>query len=196
MHLLYALSRCPLCRQRTNTNQGCCAFCASQLFSTRLENNSLSLGPYQGKLEQAVKTLKFRGGTKLANLFGDEIAAAVAKQGWPITLVTAVPLHYQRRLGRGYNQSALIARRVAQRLERPYVPVLKRHRPTKQQARLTRQERQKNVVGAFSSRVVKGQHILLIDDVITSGATISECGKTLYAAGAHSVYLASVAKTI
>lgn len=110
----------------------------------------------------------------------------------------AVPLHTIRFWRRGYNQAALLGKALAVELNTPYLSALLRARPTRQQARLTRAERFENVRAAFRIRVepeiLRGKCILLVDDVVTSGATVAACKEGLLAAGARSVKIAAVAR--
>jgi ComF family protein len=140
-----------------------------------------------------VLALKFNHVTRLSRLFGQALAHQVRRQGWQIDLVCAVPLHFTRRFGRGYNQATLIAKVAASELAVPYRPVLYRRRPTRQQAKLGAAARRANVTEAFGCRTLNGERVLLIDDVITSGATITECSLALFEAGAHRVQVAAVA---
>jgi len=109
-----------------------------------------------------------------------------------------VPLHRFRFLQRGYNQAAVLAKALARELEVPYIPALTRTRRTRQQARLSRAERAENVASAFRLSVtpekIRGKHLILVDDVITSGATVAACQEVLISAGAKSVKLAAVAR--
>ncbi|MBS3933461.1 MAG: ComF family protein [Truepera sp.] len=192
-HWVFQLLRCPLCRCRSSSALGCCAGCASELFKPMANVDQVVLGEYQGALKQAVLALKFNHVTRLSRLFGQALAHQVRRQGWQIDLVCAVPLHLTRRFGRGYNQAALIAKITARELAVPYRPVLYRRRPTRQQAKLGAAARRANVTEAFGCRTLNGERVLLIDDVITSGATITECSLALFEAGAHRVQVAAVA---
>lgn len=192
-HWVFLLMRCPLCRRRASSALGCCADCAKELFQPSSSADQLALGEYQGRLKQAVQALKFHHVTRLSRLFGKALAQAVRQQAWQVDLVCAVPLHLTRRLGRGYNQAAMIAKITARELAVPYRPVLYRRRPTRQQAKLGAVARQSNVAEAFGCRALNGERVLLIDDVITSGATITECSLALFDAGAHRVQVAAVA---
>lgn len=195
MPLLH-LSRCPVCRVNASTVHGCCAACYRELFRPRLEGNTASLGVYEGKLERAVRAFKFHGAARLGILFGRELAHLIAPT-WTVDTVCAVPLHWRRLLSRGYNQSAVLARAMTSSLDKPYRPLLSRHRATRQQARLSRKERLNNVAGAFRlrrSHVLAGQSVLLVDDVMTSGATTEACVTVLRQAGARSVKVAVIAR--
>jgi ComF family protein len=153
----------------------------------------LALGFYSGRLEKAVRAFKFHGVRRLSGLFALELANAVKQSGWRIDSICPVPLHWTRRLGRGYNQSALIAKPLANELGLSYSPLLKRVKRTKQQATLGKQERVNNVEDAFISKRCQG-NILLIDDVVTSGATTRACMEALLVAGASSVKVAAIAR--
>ena len=164
------------------------------MFQPRIDDYILVLGGYHGKLAEAVKALKFRHASRLARLFGRTLAREVARHGWRIDVVCPVPLHLSRRWQRGYNQSMLIASALAQALERPCQPYLSRPKRTRQQARLTGHARHVNVAGAFQARRLAGEQVLLVDDVITSGATITESSLALLSAGASRVFVAAVAQ--
>lgn len=191
--LLYSLSRCPVCKTRPSSAKGCCAVCAAALFSPRITDFELTLGHYEGRLERAVRAFKFHGVTRLGVLFGEAMADAVRESAWQVDFICPMPLHTRRRLERGYNQSALITQTVARRLGVSHRHAVKRVRATQQQARLSRRERQQNVSGAFRAAPLKGERVLLVDDVMTSGATLTECSLELLEAGASQVYIAAVA---
>ena len=115
-----------------------------------------------------------------------------------LELVVSVPMHWRRRLTRRFDQAQLLAHGVARKLAVPYSSrVLVRTRNTPSQVGLSGPERIRNVRGAFSVRrpeLVKGRVVLLIDDVVTTCATASECSRALRRAGARAVYVASIAR--
>ena len=131
-------------------------------------------------------------GTWLAN-FGKEVIATS-------DIIVPVPLHYWRFIGRRYNQSALLAYALKKHCNLPVLPdALKRTRATKPQPGLTRKQRQENVKGAFAVHprhvaAIKGKTILLIDDVMTTSATIEQCTNVLLAAGAMHVNVLTLAR--
>jgi ComF family protein len=188
-----SLIRCAVCRERASSSLGCCQECASDLFQITLKDDLLALGVYNGRLEQAVRAFKFHGVRRLSNLFAHELAKAVKRSGWKIDTICPVPLHWSRRLERGYNQSVLIAKPLAKELGLVYTPHLQRIKRTQQQAKLSKFERVSNVEDAFFSKKCQGR-ILLIDDVVTSGATTGACSEALLAAGASEVKVAAIAK--
>ena len=113
-------------------------------------------------------------------------------------MVVPVPLYARKRRERGYNQAALLASALAVRMGVPFRGnVLRRALPTPSQTRLTAAQRLHNVKGVFSvpwSRRAEGARIVLVDDVMTTGATVNECARTLKAAGAASVMVLTVAR--
>ena len=191
---MYQLLRCPVCHSAGSGRRGCCAQCAASLFAPHIGPFELSLGPYTGPLEKAVRAYKFGGVRRLGQLFGTELADGLEASAWPIDVFCAVPLHPLRLLQRGYNQSAVVARAAARRSGLPYRPLLRRVRSTRQQARLGAAARQHNVAGAFRAAPLSGEQVVLVDDVMTSGATVTECALALFAAGAGRVYVATVAR--
>lgn len=186
--------RCPLCRRRPAGPAGCCEPCRRGLFTPLLWEDAAALGPYEGRLERAVRAFKFGGARRLATLFAPALAEAVCERGWPLDAVCSVPLHPRRQRERGFNQSEVLARALARELELPCRPLLTRTRATRQQARLGRAERFANVRGAFASSSLKGERVLLVDDVVTSGATTGACREALLAAGAREVKVAAIAR--
>ncbi len=116
-------------------------------------------------------------------------------------LIVPVPLHTQRLSQRGFNQAGLLARELGRKLRTPVLPdALVRANQTLPQTRLKRRERLENVKGAFqisNDRKVRGRRILLIDDVFTTGTTLSECSKVLKRkGGASEVYALTVTRAL
>jgi ComF family protein len=154
---------------------------------------------YEGAASAAIHAFKYERQTRLVEVLGDVLCRALRDVGWPIEIVTAVPLHANRLRERGYNQSALLAHYVARSREWVCVPeAVERVRETDSQVGLNAAERRANVAGAFSAvpMLVEGTHVLIIDDVLTTGATLSACAEALRAAGARGVYGAAVSGAI
>lgn len=145
---------------------------------------------YRGPAGGMVRNLKYGGVKILAEPMTDAMLEAYRRiEPTGAELVTFVPMHPWRRLRRGLNQSEVLAASVAKRLGLPCEGVLIRTRNTVQQARLTGEERRKNLKNAFrAEESVRGRHVLLVDDVYTTGTTAQECAKALRRAGATGVY--------
>jgi len=142
--------------------------------------------------------LKFEQIEPLGEWFADRLREIATRERIEADLVVPVPLHRQRQRERGYNQADLIARPLAKQLGLPYRAVLlvrTRPRPNKQV--LSFEERWESVRGAFATRPgsqVDNLRVLLVDDVMTTGATLDACARVLRAAGAKSVLGLTVAR--
>jgi len=160
-----------------------------------------TIGPYEGPLRQAVLKAKHALYEPLAIALGERLAESIERQPLPERpdLVAPVPMHWLKRLWRKTNPATTVAQSVARRLNvRCATCVLSCRRILRRQATLTPPERRQNVRGAFrASRRwnIAGQRLLLIDDVMTTGATAHEASRALLKAGAAAVYVATVARS-
>lgn len=163
-------------------------------------------GSYESGLRELIHLLKYDGVRPAANVLGRMLAEAMVPLQSHFTagevLVVPVPLHARKRRQRGFNQTELIARAALK--HQPFrrfelAPVLDRTRETQSQIGLSRHQRRENLRGAFAvtrPEQVRGREILLVDDVFTTGTTVSECARVLHRAGAAKVYVATVARTL
>ncbi len=154
------------------------------------------LGPYHPPLNEWVRHMKFHRGWPWAAWFGRQLAAQLEDASDKTPLVVHVPLHWTRRLWRGYDQSRLIAGALAGARRWERAPVLRRVRRTRPQSTMTSQaDHAANVRGAFAVAHVDlgGRPIVLVDDVKTSGQTAGVCTRLLKRAGAGTITLAVVA---
>jgi ComF family protein len=149
---------------------------------------------YAGAARSAVLTLKFRSGRYLAPLMGELLCDRI--QGLEFDLVVPVPLSPERMRTRGYNQASLLAEHVSDRLSTPLLPALSRaERPA--QRSLGESGRLANLMGAFQCcRELGGERVLLVDDVVTTGATASACADTLAHAGASRICVLAFARDL
>lgn len=161
-----------------------------------------AFGYYAAELSVAVQALKFMGRRNLASLLAP-LMASVFLGSWQrgdFDLVVPVPLHSRRERARGYNQAALLARRSAGIIGLPVdEKALVRVRDTPPQVGLTNRERQENLRHAFrcpGNRPVQGCRVLLLDDVMTTGATITSASTALLEAGAARVAVLALARTV
>jgi ComF family protein len=155
---------------------------------------------YGGRVREALHVLKFGGKAALARPLGDLLAEAGGARLplGQVDCLVPVPLHPAREAERGFNQAALLAGRVGRRWGVPVeARALSRHRATAPQTELDAAERRRNVRGAFvlgRGGAVGGRHVVLIDDVLTTGATAAECARVLRRAGARVVGVLTVAR--
>lgn len=167
---------------------GCCVGCQTHPPTYSAMRN---LAAYEGVIRDCVHALKYDHNLGLGEFFADRLAALVNEAGWDINLVMPVPLSAERMDERGYNQAACLARPLATRLGLRYHPFgVERTRDTPSQVGLSGDERRRNVAGAFTARpeVVAGKAVLIVDDVMTTGATMEACSQALKDAGAGNVY--------
>ena len=175
--------------------------------------------PFAGPVRAALHDLKYRGERRLAWQLGQAVARRWRRVGQGATMVVPVPVHAERERHRGYDQAALIAAVAAAELGLPYARLLERARATTAQFELGREERAANVAGAFrvvghgrgggggsggrgatpaggsgTGATLAGQWVLLVDDVVTTGATLAACAVALEGAGAAAVSAITVAR--
>jgi ComF family protein len=162
----------------------------------------IAWGAYEKALQQIVLLIKhqeqeqlaYHSGVLLAQQFQDVLTTV------QIDAVVPVPLHWSRRLWRGYNQSVTISQAVGTVLQKPWqVHWLFRRLSTPMQASVTPTQRRKNLRQAMVARLptsAKGKHLLLVDDVMTTGATADSCARALLAAGAGKVTVLTLARAV
>jgi competence protein ComFC len=158
-----------------------------------------SWGRFAGTLRAAIHRLKYKHDLGLAEALSKHLIELFVSSGWPVDLITAVPLSLKRQAERGYNQSNLLARPVALASGIPFQPnAIGRARHTISQVGLSAQERRENVRGAFLAQqsLVNGRSVLIVDDVATTGSTIQACSLALLDAGAREVYGLTLAKSM
>jgi len=162
---------------------------------------------YDGAIGEVVRALKFRRLDYLGAHLARDLRELAAGDGEAFDLVVPVPLHWLRRWRRGYNQAERIARPLARLLGVPCAEVLRRRRATRPQIGLAREERLANPRGAFAlgsgrgpagrrwRRRLEGGRVLLVDDVVTTGATLRAAAEVLRRAGAREVVAVAAART-
>jgi competence protein ComFC len=151
-------------------------------------------------LQQVLHAMKYEGLFTIARSFGSQLGEwmLAGEDTGDIDCIVAVPLHSLKKIERSYNQSEKIAEGIAQALQKPLRrELLVRKRYTVSQTGLSAQERKKNPEGAFQlGKGAVGRHVLLVDDVVTTGATMAAAASTLRKGGAEKVSLAAVALAI
>ena len=160
--------------------------------------------PFTGVVRTALHELKYAGERRLAVPLGGALAHRWARAGAGGDLLVPVPVHGDRARKRGYDQAVLLAEACGRALRMPVAPVLMRERATAPQFELGRDERTANVEGAFrivdgipdrlGARPLSGRWIVLVDDVVTTGATLAACSAAIHDAGALGVSALTVAR--
>ena len=179
---------CFLCG-RPSADGGTCASCQPV---TKVRGVSVAVH-YEGAVKEMILLLKFHRARSAAGVAAEMILSSLPA-GLKVEVVCGVPVSAGRYRERGYNQSDLVARRVAAGLGLPFRRLLVR-RGSVHQLGTGRQTRFEQVAGAFAAiQQLPGQRVLLVDDVVTTGATLDACANELVAAGAVSVWGATVAR--
>ncbi len=184
---------CPDC-QRENP----CVHAKKRIFVPEAGQTIVCKVPYEynGKIRQSIIRFKFYGQLQSAAFFGMKVAEEFTENKDQFDLVTAVPVSAERLRQRGYNQSERIARVAAEKLEIPYKECLMKTADNKEQHKLEKKERKRNVQGVYSpiGQEIVGKRILLVDDIVTTGATLCACAEVLFAGGAKEVCCTAVAE--
>ena len=153
----------------------------------------------QGSVQKLLHHLKYDNrpeiGLQLGRWYGNELRMAKLHEAWDIIL--PIPLHPAKKRKRGYNQSDGFAQGLGEILEIPHATdILRRTRKTDTQTKKNREERYQNMAAVFEvvhPPDLKGKRVLLVDDVVTTGATLQACGEAILAAKAHSLSVAALA---
>lgn len=185
---------------------GCCALCYQELKTdghdcARSENLAwvLSWGLYTNPLRQAVHRLKYKRDVSLGENLSQYLAGLLDAEKIGEVIVMPVPLWPGRQRQRGYNQAALLARPLAHALGLPYMhKAVARIRNTPSQVGLNIKKRHENVEGAFRAdpKLVAGKRVLLVDDVLTTGATLDSAAQALRQAGVQEVMAVVLARAM
>lgn len=155
---------------------------------------------YEGNVRDSFHRFKFHEATGYAKTYGKYLAECIAENlNGEYDIITWVPISRKRYKERGYDQSMLIAQAAALYLDDVAVSLLEKHIDVEKQSKMGSAEKRKaNISGAYrvaEPELVEGKRILLIDDIITTGATISECAKMLKMAGASEIVCACIARS-
>lgn len=166
-------------------------FCDTCIRNERAFVRARSCYVYEGAPKKFVYRLKFGGRRYLAAFIAEAMVDRYLDCGFECDCVVAVPLSAKRKRKRGYNQAELVAEELSCRLKLPLIDgALVKTKENKPQTKLTRREREENVRGVYevtSPETFKGRRVLVVDDVMTTGATLGEVSRVLYKAKARSV---------
>lgn len=204
-HLLFP-PKCILCRRvlekdETDLCRGCRATAPEHpqgKLKLQFIDSIAAVWYYKDNVRLSLHRFKFRRARHLAEPFGKMMAMKVLSSGLEdLELVTWVPISPIRKLFRGYDQDQLLAEVIARELGLDCVPLLKKIRHNRPQSGIEGYARRRaNVLGAYrpvNAERISGMRILLVDDILTTGATLGECARELLTAGAKEIYCAVVA---
>lgn len=193
---------CPVCGIPYPVEESPDHVCGDCLLKKRRISTARSLGVYESILHDAIHAFKYGGNLTL----GERLGRLMAEHDYPsfrirdYSLILPVPLHPRRLRQRGFNQSVILAREISRRHDVAMdFRILRRIVDTESQAGLKKEERRSNIRKAFSIAAperIRGQNILLVDDVYTTGSTLGECAKTLLKGGAEAVGALTLARAI
>lgn len=190
--------QCGICAEPLPQNIEDGQICAACIATPPNYDQHLTMFDYHSSVRKLITRYKFYNGLYLRPLMLQWMLQKISPLADDIDMVIPVPLHWRRIIKRTYHHTALLAKPIAKDIGAEYAPnLLKRVKHTPPQVGLTRKRRQKNMIGAFKTpkpNLLKNQTILLIDDVMTTGATIESCSKILRKAGADRVIILTLAK--
>ena len=193
---LFAPPYCPGCGATLDNALDLCSDCLRE--ERRPWQNAIALFPHQGLGRELIHRFKYRDAPEIARTLAILGAEALRDRGLQVDCIVPVPLHWTRRWWRGFNQTALFCARLSAETGIPVRDCLDRIRRTRRQARLNREQRKKNLLAAFSLKdrnFCPEGNILLIDDVLTTGATLSAAAhELLRAGGERTVYIMAPAR--
>lgn len=203
LDLLYP-PRCAFCRRfLTEEEKGVCRFCRKKHGNLKAERelehirSCTAAFRYEGAVRDSLLRYKFRGVTAYGPVYADFLAKCIDESGFSCDIITWVPLSRRRLRKRGYDQARILAEETAKRLNLPCKLLLEKRVDTRAQSGIRdaekRRQNAKGVYACCAPEACRGKRVLLIDDIVTTGATLSECALTLKKAGCAEVFAAAAA---
>ena len=198
--------RCSFCHRLTRKDAAVCPHCREKLPYTRtaavqsIPHTAGCCSPlyYVEDVRRSLLRYKFGGITMYAEVYGEFMAKAIDDNHIFCDSITWVPLSRRRLRSRGYDQARLLAEDLAERMMLPCVPTLRKRRHTRAQSATGNAEKRrrniKNAYEAIDAKAIQGKRLLLVDDIVTTGATLSECASVLRKAGAAEIFAVTVAR--
>ena len=203
MELIFP-SRCVFCYEFTHPRERACPDCLRDLNEVRkldrkipFARKTVALWYYEDHVRNSLLRFKFGRKRHYARYYGEALVSRLLQEDLPVDLITWVPVSRLRRFKRGYDQVQLIARTISKSIAIPSKRCLRKIKNNPPQSGIVGEaQKRANVLGVYRAvgmEQFQGKRVLLLDDIITTGATISECTKVLLTAGAKEVYCAAVA---
>lgn len=187
--------KCIICR--TDGFIGLCPYCKSKINRATIENGNLSYGFYGGTLKTLILKFKYESDFTAGYLLSKLLVEMIKENEIYADVICYVPMTKKSEKKRGFNQCEVIARHIGYHINVPVSDCIKKIKNTKEQKTLTKEERVKSIKGAFKvSRIkdIKNKNVILIDDVMTTGATINECKDVLKKSGVNKITVLTIAK--
>lgn len=194
------IPRCVVCGTEKDVSAYLCPTCAAEMDTLGMgQTNAAGLTAhaayrYDGPAANIVQSYKYGGNRWLSAYMAQAMLHAAATAHIKFDGICHVPLHSKKKRKRGFDQAQLLAKRIADLTGKPGLTAIKRVRDTPSQTKLNAVERKTNMLGAFEAAQAVQGRVLLIDDVLTTGATVAECADVLMAAGAQSVAVLTFAR--
>lgn len=176
---------------------GLCSNCKSKIKRANPEKNYLSYGFYGGILKKLILEFKYRENYTAGSILAQFLLEVINTEQLDADIICYVPMTNKSTKKRGFNQCELIAEDISYYTNIPVSNCLKKIRDTKEQKTLSKEERAMNLKGAFivnNTKYIKNKSIILIDDVMTTGATVEECKNILKKYGANKIIVLTIAK--
>lgn len=189
-------NKCIICGEENFL--GICAYCKSKINKAKSNDQVLVYGYYGGVLKELILAFKYEKNFTAADVIIKLLLEIIYSEKVSADIICYVPMSKRSQKKRGFNQCEIIAKNLGDELNIPVSNCIKKVKNTKEQKTLSKEERLKNVIDAFDisdKKSISGKDIILIDDVITTGATLKECEKILRKYGANKIIILTIAKS-
>ena len=184
---------CDHCGRSTTAPTPFCDECTGFEWSFDMARSPFYYAP---PVDKFIRDAKYSGKKYFVEIFEPFVSAIFAKYFFDADILTFVPMTKEAEKQRGYNQSELLCKAVSEKTGYPYAPLTEKSKATEHQAKLNRTERLSNLKGSFKARntaLIEKKRVVLVDDVLTTGATAESVAEALKNAGAEKVYLLTIA---
>ena len=177
---------------------GICPRCKNKISKVKIQDEILSYGYYGGVLKELIFQFKYKSNFTAGKIISKLLEEIIKEENIIVDVICYVPMCKKSIKKRGYNQCEIIAKDLSKELKIPVAHCMKKIKQTKEQKTLSKAEREINILGAFevtNKNDIENKNILLIDDVLTTGATVKECSKILRKYNVNKVTVLTIAKS-